>query len=72
MLHIPPANTAAKPSAKQEAAVLKKSSLTSLVNYGSNLGSTVKTGRFTVNVKNSINLHIEPYSIIVGKLLSDG
>ena len=43
-----------------------------IVIYGSNIGSNIDKGRFSLIVKNSIVLHIKPYSIIVGKLLSDG
>lgn len=45
---------------------------TSLVIYGSNLGSTLNYGRFSKVVKNSIFLTSESWSIIVGQLLSDG
>ncbi len=40
---------------------------TSLVIYGTNLGSNVNTGRFSVMVKNLICLHPDYYSMIVGK-----
>lgn len=43
-----------------------------IVIYGSNIGSNIDKGKFSLIVKNSIVLHIEPYSIIVGKLISDG
>jgi hypothetical protein len=43
-----------------------------IVIYGGNIGSNVGIGRFSLSVKNSIVLHIKPYSIVVGKLLSDG
>ena len=45
---------------------------TSLVYYGSNLGSNVKKGRFSNSLKNLIFLHLKPFSMLVGKLLSDG
>lgn len=45
------------------------SDTTSLVHYGSNLGSTVNKGRFSFILT---NLDTEPYSIVVSKLLSDG
>jgi hypothetical protein len=46
----------------------------SLVIYGSNLGSTLGIGRFSKSLKNLIYLYLSPnsYSILVGKLLSDG
>lgn len=43
-----------------------------LVVYGSNLGSTINMGRFSFNLKSLIFLTPNNYSIIVGKLLSDG
>lgn len=48
------------------------SNCTNLVTYGSNLGSTLNFGRFSVNLKNLIYLTPNSYSIIVGMLLSDG
>ena len=48
------------------------SECTSLVIFGSNLGSNVNKGRFSVSLQKLICLHPEYYSMIVGKLLSDG
>lgn len=45
---------------------------TSMVIYGSNLGSTIDKGRYSLSLKNLIFLTSDSYSIIVGKLLSDG
>ncbi len=50
----------------------ENSTCTSLVNYGSNLGSTLGTGRLPNNIQNLISLTPTVYSIIVGLLLSDG
>ena len=48
------------------------SNSTSIVIYGSNLGSTIDKGRYSFSLKNLIFLTSDSYSIIVGKLLSDG
>lgn len=45
---------------------------TSIVIYGSNLGSTVNKGRYSISLKSLIFLTSDTYSIIVGQLLSDG
>lgn len=50
----------------------KFNNFTSLVHYGSNLGLTVNKGRFSINLKNLIYLLPNYYSMVVGKLLSDG
>ena len=45
---------------------------TSLVPYGTNLGSTINIGRFPKNIQELVYLPYDIYSIIVGTLLSDG
>lgn len=45
---------------------------TSLVPYGTNLGSTLNIGRLSKNLQRLIYLPCNIYSILVGKLLSDG
>nr|YP_010170425.1 LAGLIDADG homing endonuclease [Phanerochaete carnosa]QRZ60406.1 LAGLIDADG homing endonuclease [Phanerochaete carnosa] len=45
---------------------------TSLVPYGTNLGSTLNMDRLSKNLQRLIYLPYNIYSIIVGKLLSDG
>ena len=47
------------------------SNCTSLVIYGSNLGTTVNLGRFSVSLQKLIYLTSESYSMVVGKLLSE-
>lgn len=46
--------------------------VTGIVPYGTNLGPIFKKGRLTKNLKKLIFLNSKSYSIIVGKLLSDG
>jgi hypothetical protein len=48
------------------------SNCTSLVSYGTYLGSTVYIGRFSVNLQQLISLPSNHYSIVVSKQLSDG
>lgn len=48
------------------------SNYTSLVIYGTNLSSTVNMGFFSVNLRKLISLPTDNYSVVVGKLLSDG
>ena len=43
-----------------------------MVIYGSNLGSTIDKGRYSLSLKNLIFLTSDSYSIIINKLLSDG
>jgi hypothetical protein len=43
-----------------------------IVKFGSNLTSTVETGRFTKQVSNMIKFSSYQYSVIIGLLLSDG
>ena len=45
---------------------------TSLVPYGTNLGSTINMGRLPVNTRKLVYMPYNIYSIIVGILLSDG
>jgi hypothetical protein len=45
---------------------------TKLVPYGSNIGSTINIGRLLKNIQKLTYLPMNFYSIIVGKLLSDG
>jgi hypothetical protein len=45
---------------------------TSLVPYGTNLVTTINMGRLSKNLQGLIYLPYNIYSIIVGKLLSDG
>jgi len=48
------------------------SSCTSLVVYGSNLGTTLGMGRFPKDISKLIYLTPISYSVVVGILLSDG
>lgn len=48
------------------------SNCTSLVPYGTNLGSTVNMGIFPVSLQKLVSLPPDHYSMVVGKLLSDG
>ena len=45
---------------------------TSLVPYGTNLGSTINMGRLAVNIRKLVSLPYDIDSIVVGILLSDG
>jgi hypothetical protein len=45
---------------------------TNLVPYGSNIGSTINIGRLPKNIQKLTYLPTFFYSIVVGKLLSDG
>ena len=51
---------------------LEYTNCTSLVLYGSNLGSTINIGRLPRNVQKIVSLPSQLYSIVVGILLSDG
>ena len=51
---------------------LEYTNCTSLVLYGSNLGSTINIGRLPRNVQKIVYLPSQLYSIVVGILLSDG
>ena len=55
-----------------KASKYKPTSCTSLVLYGTNLSSTVNMGFFSVNLRKLISLPTDNYSVVVGKLLSDG
>ena len=59
-------------SCSQKENIGKNNNCKNLVIYGSNLGSTLDKRRFSKTFQNLILLTPNSYSVIVGKLISDG
>ena len=59
-------------SCSQKEKIGKNNNCKNLVIYSSNLGLTLANGRFPKTLQNLIFLTPNSYSVIVGKLISDG